>query len=497
MRPSFRLAKLLPVSFPDALTPMKIDLHPACELFPKLGDSDLHELANNIKENGLIDPIVLLDGKVLDGRNRLAACEIAGVTPRFKEFEGEGSPLAWVVATNLYRRHLTPSQRAVVAFDLLPMLEVEAKERQRRSPGRGKKLAKPLATLSSGKSSQFAAKIAKSNSAYVEKVKSISKKAPEIIAEVKSGRITLNEAVRLSVVDPKLRKKIINEAHKKSDQPVKRLMRKLLVEHSASQPLPPNSTKKSTIEIWCGDCVKLMQDRIEDESISCVVTSPPYNQGIPYRTYDDNMIDEAYFEWMGKVFTEINRVLKPDGSLFLIIGHSARKPWTAMQVAFLANHHFKLQNQIVWVKSISIEGKTHGHFSPVTSKRFLNHLWEPIYHFTKNGNAAIDRLSIGVPYTDSNNEGTSGAKLRCQGDVWFVPHETIHGAEERFEHPATFPPEISRRCIKLAGINDETKVLDPFCGVNGMVAASQLGVDGIGIDIDSHYCKISRKRLSL
>jgi hypothetical protein len=72
-----------------------------------------------------------------------------------------------LVAVNLVRRHLTASQRAVVAFDLLPMLESEAKERQRQSPGRGKKVAKELAT-SSGKASQIAARITKTNSAYVE-----------------------------------------------------------------------------------------------------------------------------------------------------------------------------------------------------------------------------------------------------------------------------------------------------------------------------------------
>ncbi len=66
----------------------------------------------------------MYEGKLLDGRNRWKACALAGVEPRFTEFQGD-DPIGWVVSQNLVRRHLTASQRAVVAFDLLPLLEKE------------------------------------------------------------------------------------------------------------------------------------------------------------------------------------------------------------------------------------------------------------------------------------------------------------------------------------------------------------------------------------
>ena len=106
--------------------------HPACLAFPMLGGAELQELADDIKFRGQMNPVVLHRGQILDGRNRLAACELAGVTPRFTEWSGGGSPVEWVVSANLHRRHLSASQRAVVALDLLPLLEKEAKERQRR-----------------------------------------------------------------------------------------------------------------------------------------------------------------------------------------------------------------------------------------------------------------------------------------------------------------------------------------------------------------------------
>ena len=132
-------------------------LHPACKLFPLLGETELQELADDIKENGLQNAIVLHDGKVLDGQNRLAACKLAGIEPTFVEWKGTGSPLHWVVSQNLMRRHLSASQRAAVALELLPMLEKEAKDRQRKSPGRGKKGSEKFADLEGiGKASEVA-----------------------------------------------------------------------------------------------------------------------------------------------------------------------------------------------------------------------------------------------------------------------------------------------------------------------------------------------------
>ena len=116
----------------------KYPFHPACTIFPQLPDDELRELADDIAANGLRNPVVLFQGKILDGRNRYLACELAGVKPRFSEFQGD-DPIGWVVSQNLHRRHLTASQRAVVAFDLLPLLEKEAKQRQRLSRGRGKR----------------------------------------------------------------------------------------------------------------------------------------------------------------------------------------------------------------------------------------------------------------------------------------------------------------------------------------------------------------------
>lgn len=132
-----------PVFRPEATPPTDADfdfmktkladytIHPAANLFPMLSEKELRELADDIKAHGLLNSIVLLDGKVLDGRNRLAACDMAGVEPRTEEYRGT-TPVEYVLAANLKRRHLTASQKAAVAVASLPLLEAEAKERQKK-----------------------------------------------------------------------------------------------------------------------------------------------------------------------------------------------------------------------------------------------------------------------------------------------------------------------------------------------------------------------------
>lgn len=90
-------------------------VHPVADLFPMLGEEELGDLAADIAERGLLQPIVLdTDGRVLDGRNRLAACERAGVEPEFTTYDGD-DPDGYALAVNIARRHLTKGQQAMVA----------------------------------------------------------------------------------------------------------------------------------------------------------------------------------------------------------------------------------------------------------------------------------------------------------------------------------------------------------------------------------------------
>ena len=92
---------------------MTPELHPLCTLFPRIVGSEFDAMVADIKANGQREEIVIFEGMVLDGGNRLRACLAAGVEPRFKNFDG-GSIVAFVLSANLHRRHMTPGQQAAI-----------------------------------------------------------------------------------------------------------------------------------------------------------------------------------------------------------------------------------------------------------------------------------------------------------------------------------------------------------------------------------------------
>lgn len=247
--------------------------------------------------------------------------------------------------------------------------------------------------------------------------------------------------------------------------------------------------------LFLGD-VEDVLNTMERGSVDTVVTSPPYNLGIRYSTHRDDEPRDQYLEWMGKVAVALRRVLSPSGSLFLNVGASNSDPWVAYDVANAFRKHFTLQNDIKWIKSITVDGVSRGHFKPVNSQRFVHHNHETIFHFSVDGTSKIDRLAIGVPYADKSNISRRGHSqdLRCDGNVWFIPYKTVRSKSQKFDHPAGFPLELPLRCIKLAG--GRGVVLDPFVGTGTTcVAAQQLGLQGIGIDVDRTYLNTAYARL--
>jgi N6-adenosine-specific RNA methylase IME4 len=105
------------MNMPDGALPLpeqRLTFHPFAELFPLLEGERFDALVDSIKRNGLREPIVLHEGRILDGRNRFRACEIADVKPRTVKFKG-GDPLEYVIDQNLHRRDLNESQRAMLA----------------------------------------------------------------------------------------------------------------------------------------------------------------------------------------------------------------------------------------------------------------------------------------------------------------------------------------------------------------------------------------------
>lgn len=251
------------------------------------------------------------------------------------------------------------------------------------------------------------------------------------------------------------------------------------------------------LKLYHGNCSDVIK-QIEDKTIDVVVTSPPYNCGTNYNSYDDNLEFNQYLDWMESLGNELFRVMKDGASFFLNVAGTNKLPAIPMLLCQRMMKIFELQNNIVWVKSITLGNNSYGHFKPINSNRFLNHNHESIFHFSKKGDVNIDRLAIGVPYQHPSNltRWKHGQAIRCGGNVWFVPYRTVKSKEEKFNHPAGYPVELVEKCIKLHGYTEETTVLDPFLGAGTtLVACQKLDIKGIGIEMDKTYFETAIDRI--
>jgi site-specific DNA-methyltransferase (adenine-specific) len=258
----------------------------------------------------------------------------------------------------------------------------------------------------------------------------------------------------------------------------------------------------SISQFYLADCLEVFQ-QLPAHSVDVIVTSPPYNIGIEYGRYQDTLSRSDYLEWTNTWIIAASRVLSPEGSLFLNVGAKPSDPWTGLDVAQIVRTHLRLQNIIHWIKSIAIErrlagaaaGLTRdlavGHYKPINSDRFLNDCHEFVFHFTPHGATRLDRLALGVPYQDQSNvarwRGASDG-VRCRGNTWFIPYETIQRRDRDRPHPATFPPRLPEQCLRLHGVSRVALVMDPFAGLGSTaIACARLGIDFVGADIDQTY----------
>ncbi len=173
----------------------RIEFHSVANIFPMMTENEFESLKDNIEQNGLIQPIYLFKGQIIDGRNRYLACLERGIEPTFRNYEGtESDLLTFVISLNLQRRHLNTSQKACLAVELLPELERITKANLSSKMSAIRK-GEDLSKLTKPENSRnIAAQSFGVSGGYISLAKQIRETNIELFDQVKNGLFTLQKA---------------------------------------------------------------------------------------------------------------------------------------------------------------------------------------------------------------------------------------------------------------------------------------------------------------
>ena len=170
----------------------QLNTHPIADIWPMMSDDDLQGLSNDIKHQGLLTPVWLYEDKILDGRNRAKACQMAGVKVETKTYTGD-NPVAFAFSLNEKRRHLSSGARAALAVEAKPLYEAEAKKRQIR---RSASVPEKVPEQNTGDSRDKAASDFGTNGRYVTQAEKVKAQAPEVFEKLKQGKVSMQDAMR-------------------------------------------------------------------------------------------------------------------------------------------------------------------------------------------------------------------------------------------------------------------------------------------------------------
>lgn len=482
----------------------RMPYHPASEVFRLMGEEEYEAFKEDIRINGLMEPIWTYQGTILDGRNRYRACLELGIEPRFREWEGKSDPVAFVATLNLHRRHLDASQRAMVAARLIELFEDGAKKRKLASLRQGDEIpVSPnleIEETEKGKSSGKAAAIMNVSRGSTESARKVLNDGVPVLATlVDRGNMAVSAAEivaklprddQLIVIDS-----VSNAPEQVTAKEVNKKVRALKRERQLESKRLTISAKTklmdqdNTWEIITGDCLDAMA-KMELGTARLVFADPPYNQGIDYGEGEkaDRLSDNAYLSWCARWMELVEGILTADGSFWVLISNEYADYFGCM----LREIGFHRRSWIVWYE-------TFGNNNLNGFNRTSRHLFycvKDLNHFVFNPEAVMRRSDRQEKYHDKR----ANPKGKLWDDVWginpFIPRLTGTSKERKPDFPTQLPVNLIKPVIECVTDYGDL-VVDPFSG-SGTTgeACLQTGRRYIGIEKSEHFAELSRARLS-
>jgi len=416
------------------MTEQTYAFHEYADLFPMLDDDALAELTADVRSNGLLEAIVLYEGKILDGRNRYLACREAGVEPRFTQYDGNDA-LQYVVSKNLHRRHLKSSQRAAIALDVLPMLEAQARKRQVELAGTRPNTGDDLTEkVPEGEAREQAAAMLGTNPRYVSDAKKLKDKAPDLLEEVRKGNLTIGKA------KTELKRRELRQEYKEKAEAVK-------------EDAAPDI-------IWNEGSFQDHIDSLQDGTINVILTDPPY--GMDYQSHRRGVlfdkIENDSPQSATAVLREALSKLKPKlaDDAHVLVFCTWRNEHETMEA--LRATGYRVIGSLVWVKDNHGSGNLQSGFAP---------MHERIVHAIKGAPALLKRIP----------------------DVLYAKKVSTD------IHPTEKPVALLKQLIEVT-CPEGGMVADPFGGVGSTLeAAKQCKRAAWGCELVNDYYVAGKARL--
>ena len=336
-----------------------MEFHEIANIFPLMQGEEYEALKADIETHGLREPIWLHpDGRIIDGRNRYRACLTIDVAPRFRTWNGQGSLVAFVVSLNLHRRHLTSSQQAALAVEILPMLEAEAKERQRQQALINQPQSRKMEIIppsEKGKARDHAAALTGTNSRYVSDAKKLKQTASDVFARVVDGTVSLPEAKKLTRLPEQVRDEVLQKIESGEARTVKESHRQVKDDAIAKRMANPTKSETGDCTVVIGDarCLDLGQfDRY-----GVIVADPPW----PYDNPKDHDPRMGGYTYQAMMLSEIKAVpvkaLATDNAMLFLWG---TWPKLLQVVEVMTAWGFDYITGFPWVKMTASEKPVYG-----------------------------------------------------------------------------------------------------------------------------------------
>ena len=455
----------------------KLEFHPIADLFPLMAGAEFEELCADIARQGLLEPIVLFEGKILDGRNRYRACLANGQTPKIetRRFDGgRDAAIDFVWSENAVRRHLPKGQMSGIFVNKEGMKKhkAAAKERQLAAGERGieggrgqkKPLPKDLGKGSDahhhdGEAIQQAAKQIGTNRQYIQDCLVLQTEAPKLLDKVAAGELTPPQARKLHR-DAKKREELAAAAKRAAKR------------------------KGEHWEMRCGDCLELLGKL--KESPRLIFADPPYNMGVDYGEGKkaDQRPEGEYLRWCRDWIRLSAEALTADGSLWILICDE----WAGAFDAMIRRAKLHRRAWVKWYETFGVNCENN-------FNRCSRHLFYCVadrQHFAFNQDAVRRPSDRQTKHHDKRAHPDG----KLWDDVWQIPRLVGNAAERLPDFPTQLPLALLRPIVGCCSLPGDL-VLDPFCGSGTTGAAAlELGRRFLGIEISKEYCEIAKQRLA-